>query len=659
MARASGQACRTCVGATALPYLGCKRTGGGLMPIWLSVEEFAELSGVPVRTARYHVHQAVQGRSSRKFRLVFRHKYGRGGKSGQRYEVLLSSLPEQLQATFNAASKPSSLPMLPVPAAAAPYRPSMLEDPKYVQQALERYALIEPALQHPPRSSGRRKAIKEAAERERVNVRTIERWIAGFEKHGVSGVVRKVHANAGERRVHISRVFDNAYVAAGYDPALLPQLGDAFDLWCKSFWASRAADAGTPQVATTALWEFRKQCEAQGIILPDAAYKASDEHVNRWRGHEKVNTMRTDAKRFADELPRISRDSTALAPMEVVVIDVHHMNVPVTRPDGTMAWPKIVGFMDAGTSRFFAHIVLCEARTSIRREHVIEGFIAMATAPEWGFPQTLYLDNGSENGALDRILPALEMVNNRAGREIVKALPYNAPAKPIEPLFARLNRYCFSALEGYAGDDRMKKKTQNVGKEVIPYQGPWAQFLEDCHGLLAFFHQKEMGGQWGGRSPNQVFQDKVDAGWRPIMPDPLALDAAFCEREDRILSRGGLRIDGKVYTHYALLSLTKGTTVQVAIPWRKAEAPIAFLPDLGPVRLTEDYQYAMRDPAGAVASAQRKSTHRRAVREMAREVMPVDPVATLREIGAAAPKPQVPGRPHVLDHMWTAPSCKG
>lgn len=570
-----------------------------------------------------------------------------GGKSGQRYEVLLSSLPTQLQEAFNAASNPAALPMLPV--AKATHRPSMLANPDYAPKALEQYNLIEPALQHPARSPARSAAIKAIAKRAGCSARTVERKIADFEKHGLSGLVRKAHTNAGERRVYVSQAFDTAYIAAGYDPALLPQFGDNFDLWCKSFWASRAADAGTPQVTTLALWEFRKHCEAKGVALPTAAYEVSRERVERWRAYEKVNTMRTDAKRFADELPRIRRDSTALAPMEVVVIDVHHMNVPITRPDGTMAWPKIVGFMDAGTSRFFAHIVLCEARTSIRREHVIEGFIAMATAPEWGFPQTLYIDNGSENGALERIMPALQMVNNRAGREIVKALPYNASAKPIEPLFARLNRYCFSALEGYAGDDRMKKKTQNVGKEVIPYQGPWEQFLEDCHGLLAFFHQKEMGGQWGGRSPNQVFQDKVDAGWRPIMPDPLALDAAFCEREDRTLSRGGLRIDGKVYTHSALLNLTKGTTVGVAIPWRKAEAPIAFLPDLGPVRLFEDYQYAMRDPSGAIASGQRKSAHRRAVREMAREVLPADPVATLREIGAAAPKPQVPGRPHVLD----------
>ena len=617
------------------------------MNTWITSANLCNVCGITDRHARRILTGFADGKVWKGSCGQVRTIKGRGGRAGMRYEVLLSSLSEELQRAFKASLSAAALPMLPV--ADATYRPSMLAKSEYAPEALATYERIEPALHHPARSHARRAAIEAIARRSNWSVRKVERKIKDFEEHGLSGLVRKAHSDAGQRRVYISRAFDRAYVTAGCDLSLLPDLSDHLDLLIKSFWASRTADAGTPDVAEGAAWEFRKHCEAQGIVLPRAAYEIGRKRVEQWRAYEKVNTMRTDAKRFADELPHVRRDATGLAPMEVIFIDVHHMNVPVTRPDGTMAWPKLVGFMDAGTSRIFCHIVLCKERTSIRREHVIEGFIAMATDRAWGFPQTLYMDNGSENGALERILPALEMVNNHAGREIIKALPYGAQSKTIEQTFARLNRYCFSKMPGYAGDDRMKKKTQNVGKEVTPYQGSFEQFKDDCHGLIARFHAKVMEGQWGGRAPNQVFQDKIDAGWRPIMPEPLALDAAFCERGERTITRGCLRIDGKAFTHSGLSKLTHGTAVQIAMPWRKDEAPIAFLPELGPVRLFEDYQYALRDPSGAIASGQRKSAHRLAVREMEREVLPVDPVATFREIGAAAAAPRIPGRAHVLD----------
>jgi hypothetical protein len=91
---------------------------------------------------------------------------------------------------------------------------------------------------------------------------------------------------------------------------------------------------------------------------------------------------------------------------------VKHLDVIVRRDDGSTAWPKIVAFMDAGTGRVFVYPVLLERGEGVRQEHVVEAFLSMVADPAWGFPQGLYLDNGSEFGALAKIDGALQLLEN-------------------------------------------------------------------------------------------------------------------------------------------------------------------------------------------------------------------------------------------------------
>lgn len=605
---------------------------------WLSVEAFADQAGIVRRVATKAATRALKGKSWRGCQLVVRRSHGRGGRSGLRYEVLLESLPVQFHPTLGGFLEVSKKPLKP--AAIAPKCENQMP------RAMALYSIIENAICHPAGSPERIAEVRAAVQRSGKGQRTIERYIAAFEREGLAGLMRKKPADAGSRRVWVSERFDQAFRDAGHDPAILPELADHVDLMLRSLWASRAADGGWRDLGRLAEHTLLQECERRGIELPQSAYSLGRRRVEKDRKtFEKINMMRTDAKRFADEMPRINRAWHPCDPMQIVVIDVHHMNVPVLRADGSTGWPKMVGFMDAGTGRIFCHFVLCESRTSIRQEHVIEGFIAMAMHREWGFPQNLYIDNGSENKALERITPALALIQG----SITKAMPYNAAAKPIEPMFARLNRYCFSKMPGYAGDDRMRKKTQNVGKDTIPYQGSWAQFTADCDGLIAYYHQRAIGGQWGNRSPNQIFQEKIDAGWRPIRIDPLALDTAFCDRRSYKLSRGAVRINGRGFSHDALLRLPHGEKVEIALPWRREAEPVALLPDGQSFQLLPDYAYAPHDRDGAVASGRRKQTYRRTLRAAIADTVPLDPVAIASEIGARAAPIIIPGRAHVLD----------
>ena len=498
---------------------------------------------------------------------------------------------------------------------------------------------------YPAGSSERANEVR-AAVRPRASERSIKRWIEAFERQGMVGLMRGKPSNAGKARVVVTVAFDAAYRAAGYADATLPALASYLDTVIKSLWASRAADSGAWQVATFASHMLKRHCESQGIDLPASAYALNRRRVERDRlAFGKLNVMRTDAKRDFDEQPRITRTYQDVDAMQLVYIDVHHMDVCVTAPDGSTRWPKMIGYMDAGTGRIFPHFVLCPKGESIRQEHVIEGFIAMVMHPEWGFPQHLYIDNGSENRALERIAPALAILKG----SITKAMPYNAPAKPIEPLFKRLNLYAFKLLDGYAGGNRMLKKTQNVGKEPEPYPGTWDAFVAHCHELVDYFHTLKLGGQWENRSPREILQGKIDAGWRPVKVHPLELDAAFCDRRSYKLSRGTLRINGTGFSHEALFALPHGSQVEVAMPWRRGADPVAFLPDLGAIQLLPDYAFAPLDRSGASASGRRKQVARKSKRALLKETLPIDPRAIAADIAADAMPIVVPGRSHVLD----------
>lgn len=610
---------------------------------WIETDHFAEIAGISIQAASKVARRAHVGKQWNGYSILVRQFHGRGGRSGIRHQFLIQSLPIHFQTALNGNSEGFEKPVKQRPVT------DTEKDPKSYPLAKKRYDIIAKAVTYPAGTPERAAEVR-AAVRPGASSRSITRWIEAFEQRGMVGLMRDRPANAGQARVIVSGEFDAAYVQAGYDPAALPELARYLDTIIKSLWAVRAADSGAAQVAKLAGHKLLMECESRGIDLPPHAFQLNRRRVERDRKKfEQLNIMRTDAKRDFDEQPRISRSYQNVDAMELVYIDVHHMDVCVTAPDGSTRWPKMVGFMDAGTGRIFPHFVLCPPGESIRQEHVIEGFIAMVTHPEWGFPQHLYIDNGGENRALDRLLPALSLLKG----SITKAMPYNAPAKPIEPLFKRLNQYVFKMMPGYSGGNRMLKKTQNVGKEPNPYPGTWNEFVAECHKLVAFYHQQKMGGQWGGRSPHQVLQDKVNAGWRPIKVRPLELDAAFCDRRTYKLSRGALRINGTGFTHDALFALAHGARVDVALPWRRGADPIAFVPDVGAVQLLPDYAYAPLDRSGAVASGRRKQTARKAKRALISETVPVDPCEIAADIAARAAPIVIPGRAHVLDQGST------
>lgn len=628
---------------------------------WLTSNELADLAGVTRQAAQLACQRARQGKPWRGQHLKVQVQAGgRGGLSGVRYVVALSSLPEPLQKAFRDRNADTCAIGALVSSATAPALPivphvSRVASSEQGGRALAIFKQIEPATREGLTSKERGSAVQAIVMATGLPRKTIYNYLQRYREHGLEGLMRKRPVDAGQPRVGVSVQFDRAWREAGYPEDMLPDLGDYVDLRLKGLWKSRAASSGENDIAHMTGFLLFERCEELGKPVPLEHCIIGRRRVRKWRYFKIVDMRNNDARAFRNSLPTIRRDWTGYAPMECVIADVKHLDVLVTRDDGRPAYPKLIAFMDAGTGRCFPYLVLCPERRSINQGLVIEAFIAMCQHNHWGYPRQLYLDNGSEFGGLDRIVPALSLLNHDEGREIIRAQPYNANAKPIEALFARLDRYCFSNIPGYTGPDRTNKKTQNDGREPLPWGDTWESFTNLVGGLIAYYHTRPIGGQWGGKSCNQTFQTKVDAGWRPTFPRPMALEVAFCDRKTvpvrgGVIKHGG---KGKVWYHPELLKLPPRSQVELLLPWKVDVPPGVMLDDGTAFLLSEDDPYRATDHRGAAESGRRKQVYKRAVADLDREAPTDDPGLIKLRMAKRAPDNSVPGRARYLDQGAT------
>jgi hypothetical protein len=569
---------------------------------WISSAAFAEAERISVQAARAALRAASRGKPWRGRNLDVRLALSAGGRGGLCYQVRAPALS-------------------PAPAA-ADQSPRASTDTRTGR----RLAALQTVLATPHASSARATAVAQAAEIGGVSSRTVYRWLRRYEEQGLRGLRRRRSSNAGKPRIAVSRRFDRAFGAAGYHPGVLDEIARELQNSLRGLWASRAEQAGGAEIRRLAEQVLLELCDGRNLQLPLEALRLSRRYVERFAAYRVINQRRNDRKAFDDGKPRIRRDWTGLLPMERVVADVKHLDVIVRRPDGSSAWPKIIAFMDAGTGRAFVHPVLLDRGEGVRQEHVIEAFLAMVATPNWGFPQGLYLDNGSEFAALSKLDGALQLLSAPGARTLIFARPYNASAKPIESLFARFDRQVFCLLPGYAGPNRMAQKTQTVGKPPLPYPGDWDDFRQTLAGLVHAQNHRPVGGARQGRSPEEWLRRRANEGWRPVAADPIELDTAFADPDSRRVDRGVLKIGGRRYTHEQLAALPSRTVVDLALPWRRTAPPLAKVHGtwlyLEPERL-----YPARWIEGAKVSSARQRRQSRHVADLARQAPAIDPVA--------------------------------
>lgn len=611
---------------------------------WLSATSFGELAGITDRHARRVLTCFAKGQPWQGFVGRTRSKAGRGGQSGRHYEVLLSSLSEHLQQAFRAQSGENV--DCAVPAHFAP--PAKFVAARHQSETeRRRYAALRLIAETEPGTAERANAIRDANHHHKIPVRTIQRWVQRCEAHGwdLDALGRKRPADAGRQRVWVSREFDKNFHAAGHSHRELADLADWLTREISGWWQSPAQRAGWKRVRLETVTSLRRHCLELGYDLPARALTVSRRRVEELRFHSIVDVMENDAKRFDDLKPRIRRDNSKFRPMEQIVMDVKPLDCVMQRPDGSRAYPKLIAFMDAGTHRLFGRIVLLPKGEGVRQEHVTDAFLDMVQHPDWGFPQQLYCDNGSEYAHFDLIRDALKMIADEGARVLIKAKPYSGASKPIESKFSVIDRQITSQMRGYTGSSRLDKKVQRVGREAKPYPGSVEEFEAEFFLRLRDFESWEIGsGPFKGRSPTQIYRDHVAQGWRPVTVNRLALDCAFAKQiGDRKVDRGTITIGPNRFRHPDLAGLS-GRRVPLVQPYRRDAWPLADLPGFGWVALEPEMLSLPGEIDGAIQTARMQKHHSGRSRKLKATANRVDPLRSTADRVVTLPVRRRPRR---------------
>jgi hypothetical protein len=166
-----------------------------------------------------------------------------------------------------------------------------------------------------------------------------------------------------------------------------------------------------------------------------------------------------------------------------------------------------------------------------------------------------------------------EMVDSDAAapapeaRAIIRARPYNAPAKQIEGVFGILERGFFSLMPGWIGGDRMKKRTHKVGAAPRAYEGDTDEFERDLGTCLDLYRNTP---QADGSSPNDKRRAFYAQGWQPVCAAREVFLFAFSEIRRFKVHAGGIHVDGSWGTADVLIPLI-GTTVDIRVAkWNRS-----------------------------------------------------------------------------------------
>jgi len=257
-----------------------------------------------------------------------------------------------------------------------------------------RHDVVRPALALPRQSGERRAKLDEIAATTRlhpngktkcVTRRTLEYWVKDFENDnaGLNGLIPKVRSDKGVAKTIVTRVWDG-FFTGHISAADHAQVGDDLIKYIRSMWASGArGNRAVSEQATTRLIEISR---ALGVVsfetlpLGYAVGKSGTDTqfglccVNRRMAedHRKYGLLAIKARdnaTFQDKyMPSIRRDYSDLVPRDMVVGDVHPIDIMCRRIDGSQVYPKGIAWFDPCTNEMHMTFVFHEKGEGVRRD---------------------------------------------------------------------------------------------------------------------------------------------------------------------------------------------------------------------------------------------------------------------------------------------------
>ncbi len=603
----------------------------------LSVQEFAEALGMTDRGARKALHRGdVRG-----FPLPMVPVTGqRGGAGGTVYALDVDRADPGLRALLKLPGVPAVAPVetaleAPVQTPVKAVRPLSRPTDRQLRIMRAKADIVAPILDHPKGSRELAAAVEAVAsvphafagEVRRFAASTLREWVREVETRGDAAMLPKVRCDKGQKRYHVTRLWDSA---VGLDDATMARIAAKLDATARGVIAKHG---WSHRMLCRVLWaELRRLSAEAGSPVPLAKLKPLCKLNRRWA--EKFRPMRVvyehdrDFKGYSDKHEARVTRTLAARPWEVTYGDVHHVKI-VVAPRNEPVRAKLIAWW-CGASHFaFVTVALANDRKSITQEDVARSLFDLTQAPFGGMPKTLYLDNGSEYAAQGEAAARFAAFSgDGAALRIVKAKPYSPQSKGgLEGAFDILEDGFLRNLPGWIASDLMNAPTTSKGRPVDAYPHGLARLLEDIQRAVDHYNGMPQGGRLGGLSPRAKLQELIDTtGWTADRPDPDMFDLVFSREERRDVRHGHVTIGNRAYYGDVLVGMSGEKQVPILVPMRDPNGPAILFRD-GVIHRLHPETFGQVDGHGAKRQAQLAKAQRSAVaRRRAGADLSVDPM---------------------------------
>lgn len=501
-------------------------------------------------------------------------------------------------------------------------------------EAARRLRIIQPVLKLPARFPGKRALIEGIARENNTSAPTLYRWIESYTHGGLAAMADKPRADLGQARVLVSAQFERVMTGLGLRREQIINLSEELMQMVRALWA--AGGTSPKQIWNQASAKLGIKLIEAGLDEISARAVAKINFPKRFIEAEKkfklIATANRNAKSVYDNhLPAVARTREGLLPGDLIFGDVSPLDIPTLRPDGSIAYARMICWMDAAINWMFVTLYLCPPGTGVRQEHVAMSFTNMSESSPFGMAMRLYLDNGSEY-QWEEMLKAWSELAYLTGNQthveiasmlppagkIVRSIPFRPRGKLIEGAFGNL-RHLFGWHPAFQGGNRMAKRCANLGEEIKPI--PYDELQAFLAAAMADYHATPQSGHLDGKSPQEALDMHLNNGWKPVRVDREVLLLAFSEQEKRSVRAGIINYAGREWYADFLVGLDQ----KVDVRYPKHDPQCLFVFDNGRflgVALPE-HKYGLLENAGAVEAGRRRGVLRDAITNMKGQVQTI------------------------------------
>lgn len=518
---------------------------------YLSIKAVAEITGLNYRTL---------SRYCKKGKYLCRQVAAGGGKNGEKYEILVSSLEPTLQAQVLSNNNNSVIPLFQenqtvqkndfqlkvIPDSAKEIALAKFNivdawktfrtDKKDKKQADKQFLLLYPA--------SYKKEYKLLGD---ISIGTLYRWkkTLNDNKNNYYSLVNNYNYT-GESQLNTTLTDEEkqAFVELYYNDAQF-NLGTAYDI-------------------------LKYRASKQGLsIKSEATYRRFAKYIER--NHYDFDVLsRQGEKALKDKVvPSIRRDVENLQVGDILVADGNKLDFMIINPfTGKPARATMVVFMDWASRDYLGYEIMFSENTQCISSALRNAIIRLGK-----MPKVVYMDNGrafkgkyfTGTDSLD----SFKGIYAQLGIRLTFAKPYNGKAKIVERSFGDFVKSCPPAVSSYIGSSILKqpahiKRNEKFHKEL--HKDDKIPTLEQAKLIIAewlnFYRSKELE---NGKTINDIFEEGKGSGINIDM-----LDELMMKSEVRTVKRNTIKFFGyeytsndlygikdKVYIKYSLFDISK------------------------------------------------------------------------------------------------------